>query len=1420
LLQLIHSQLPGGWDDPVISLSGVGLGNPGEELLVNSGETGPFFDSQGQTWVGDFAFSGGSMGSSSDPVTGTTDEGLFQTHRTGSAFGYAMPVPDGNYEVTVGFVEPVFSASGQRLQTVRIEGMVVDVALDVFDLVGHDAALTKTYGTTVADGSLDLIVMAGVGQPLICTVEVRSLFPVLDLDPASHDFSGQSLGLPSVLNLTVENIGTDTLELSALTFLMNIGAGDGFVLDLDGNQYTGDPDFGPGHFVSVPATLSLPAGQSTAATLTFTPLVHGDFDLELTFHSNADDATLFILGAGGTGSSPFLHVVIEEFAEPVDYDGDGFEDVQLDGSLSHTHEAGHELTAYTWKEGLTTIASTVTVSVSFPLGDHDVCLTIDDDNLPADQLTACVSFAVSPVTAVPGVLAQYHSTGATPPETLLDGGLGLPTWTETLSTFTLGSGSSVGGSGLTTNVVVRLRGAIDVLFTDTYDFALVGGVDSRLEVDGLPWVGPLSLLAGTHAVEARFALASVGDLPLDVLFGSFGTTLTSIPVTIVDHDETLDPPIINAMTSNGSLLGGNTIVIDGFGFFPDGSVTVHWDAQDFTLNDFSSIHADSIVLVSPPHAIGTINVTVETPLGTSNVASFTYDSTTPTIQFDLTEVGSVQRPITGDWGPDGRFYVGMRFGQITAITFDDDYNIIGQDLYSGVSGLVNGEILGLTFSPFDDASPVTLYVAHCLTYAQNGDPPISPFPYYGQVSVLTGPNFDSPVPLVTGLPTSNHDHAINGMLFDNNGDLLIPVGSNTNAGVEHPGMGGLPESPLSAAILKARTSLPGFNGAVSYIETVSGTPNNDQMFGDIVDVAPGSDVVVHASGFRNPFELCLTTSGRLYAFDNGPNNGLGFGSTGLSSDDGVHANAADELMLVEQGRYYGHPNRNRGRADARQLVYYPPATLDIALTHAAPITQVSSSTNGIDEYRSTIFQGQLRGQLFGQRWNSYLGRHELSADGRELVVSSIVTPETNALCVRSGPGGALVICDFSLNKIKVLEPNDTSLMGMAALDIFPWRAPATGGTPFIIGGQGFGSLGDTSVSVGGVPATVTFVSSKRIEGSLPAAAVLSTELVDVVVDSAAQSSIVPDAFRWLYVPVGSEPGTWEQLASLPAPIGEVSAAEIEGVLYVIGEESADTYAYDIYAKSWSTVSARLFEGHHSSSEVVNGKWYLFGGILNGSSGQVQIYDPVLNSWSIGAPMPWNASSSATAVINGLVYIAGGMVNGLSTTNQAIIYDPVADSYAPMASMIDGRNHTAAGTDGSLFWVFGGRDGPNVVSNGFADVQIYDPLTDSWESSNDMGSLIAPLPVARGGMGKAVYRGGEFYVIGGETATGPGANPNDVYDRVDLYDPVANSWRTETPMATPRHGSFPVLFEGRILLPAGAEVAGHAQSDVLDVYDHQ
>jgi N-acetylneuraminic acid mutarotase len=153
---------------------------------------------------------------------------------------------------------------------------------------------------------------------------------------------------------------------------------------------------------------------------------------------------------------------------------------------------------------------------------------------------------------------------------------------------------------------------------------------------------------------------------------------------------------------------------------------------------------------------------------------------------------------------------------------------------------------------------------------------------------------------------------------------------------------------------------------------------------------------------------------------------------------------------------------------------------------------------------------------------------------------------------------------------------------------------------------------------------------------------------------------------------------------------------------------------------------------------------------------------------------------------------------------------VTNSWSSIAPMPIGRNHAAAGTDGQKLFIFGGRDGGNTVSNGFNDVQIYDPVGNTWQWSGANGSNIPPLPQPRGGMGNAPFYGGEFYVMGGETTS-------SVYDRVDVYNPTSRSWRLETAMPTALHGISPVATDGRIFVAGGGVQPGQSTSTIFQMF---
>lgn len=291
--------------------------------------------------------------------------------------------------------------------------------------------------------------------------------------------------------------------------------------------------------------------------------------------------------------------------------------------------------------------------------------------------------------------------------------------------------------------------------------------------------------------------------------------------------------------------------------------------------------------------------------------------------------------------------------------------------------------------------------------------------------------------------------------------------------------------------------------------------------------------------------------------------------------------------------------------------------------------------------------------------------------------------------------------------------------------------------------------------------------------------------------------------------------TWSRGPDLPVALGEVAAGIIGGKMYVVGDGNPRTLVYDFSTRTWrDNLAYRPYPAKDQLAEVVNGRMYVFGGVKYSSGTQnaydyTQIYNPSTNSWSLGARMPFKAFASQTAVINGEIYLAGGVTQGNFTTNRVAKYNPSSNTWTNLANMPGvGRNSAPAGTDGRYLFVFGGRvkgDNPETPQT---DILMYNPSSNRWVTGMTTDTPFARLPIGRGGVVKAPYVNGEFYLIGGETLTSP-------VSRVDVYNPVTNTFRRLADMPTARHGIYPIFANNAIHVPGGGVVAGYSVSRVFE-----
>ena len=364
---------------------------------------------------------------------------------------------------------------------------------------------------------------------------------------------------------------------------------------------------------------------------------------------------------------------------------------------------------------------------------------------------------------------------------------------------------------------------------------------------------------------------------------------------------------------------------------------------------------------------------------------------------------AIQEPTSLAFGPDGRLYVASET-QIVALTLDADTNAIlaTEQIATGLEG-----VLGIAFDP----TATTLAV-----YASRQEPRATPG-YWGAVSVFTAPTWER-TDVITGLPSSAPllNHLTNGLAFDAAGRLFIAQGSNTDAGIPDPPGNELywPESPLSAAILVAGIHAPGFNGTLTYDPPGEPVDHN-------VNLANG-DVSVYASGLRNAYDLVLHSNGHIYATDNGA---LGQGVALSCTEDGGNSSTADELNLIEEGNYYGFPNRNRGRFDARQCTYRPPEEASGG-GYTAPIAVLPNhcSCDGITEYTAAAFNGAMLGDLiYVEMIRGNVTRAALSPDGRSVLQTATLAGDLDwPLDVTVRADGTIFIAEYLGDRITYLAP--------------------------------------------------------------------------------------------------------------------------------------------------------------------------------------------------------------------------------------------------------------------------------------------------------------------------------------------------------------------------------------------------------------
>ena len=437
-----------------------------------------------------------------------------------------------------------------------------------------------------------------------------------------------------------------------------------------------------------------------------------------------------------------------------------------------------------------------------------------------------------------------------------------------------------------------------------------------------------------------------------------------------------------------------------------------------------------------------------------------------------------QLPTSLQFGPDGRLYVAQQNGLIKIYNVKrdgaNDYTVTATQTIRSVKRIPNHNDKGALNKNVTDRQVTGILVRgtadNPVIYATSSDPRIggvSQLGDNGDVNLDTNSGVLSrlrwtgsrwkKVNLVRGLPRSEENHSTNGLQLDRSTNTLyIAQGGNTNMGARSHNFALLPEYALSAAILKVDLDSIGnntYNLPTLNDEDRAGNPDAHDPFGgndgkNQAKLVSGGPVKVYAPGFRNPYDLLIARSGKMYTIDNSSNAGAGDvpvkeGPAGVCTNQRNEGGTTQDeaLHLVKGPGYYGgHPNPTRGnKSNTFNGNKQSPVTTSnpVECDSLAPgvengsLTTFPSSTNGLTEYTASNFGGAMKGNLLAAGFDNKIYRLELNSTGNSVVSKQALFSDVgNKTLDVTAQGdaqrfpGTVWVANIFDGSIKVFEPND------------------------------------------------------------------------------------------------------------------------------------------------------------------------------------------------------------------------------------------------------------------------------------------------------------------------------------------------------------------------------------------------------------
>jgi N-acetylneuraminic acid mutarotase len=226
------------------------------------------------------------------------------------------------------------------------------------------------------------------------------------------------------------------------------------------------------------------------------------------------------------------------------------------------------------------------------------------------------------------------------------------------------------------------------------------------------------------------------------------------------------------------------------------------------------------------------------------------------------------------------------------------------------------------------------------------------------------------------------------------------------------------------------------------------------------------------------------------------------------------------------------------------------------------------------------------------------------------------------------------------------------------------------------------------------------------------------------------------------------------------------------------------------AGRWVEASPAPSRRAEFAAAVLDGRLYVAGGFTALQQGvdlaEVHVYDPAADAWSTVAPLPTATNHPAMLAAAGRLYYLGGPVGG-RVSDDTWTYDPTADSWAAGPAMPAPRSQHAAITIGDRIYVVAGV---STRPGAGRETWSFDPVASTWTAG------LAAIPTEGNHLAAVAFEG-RVWAIGGRVGSNVAA--------VESYDPAADAWTVETPLADPQGALTAAALGGRIHAVGGEDL---------------